>query len=1322
MIYNNMKMKSLAIFRRFSFVILLVLLTANLWGQAALGGEGTEDNPYLISSAADWDVFAGNNTYWGSGVYVQLTASIPTEDEIADGTTGVSTMVGTSSNKYSGNFDGGGHTMTFNNGTLDEPCTVEKCAPFSFAGPGTTIKNLTVEGTIISQKKFAAGLIGWVEGSGTYYITNCTSNITIDCSEIEKGTDSKKYWDCSTGGFIGQIQSGTVYFTNCLFDGSILKGTQNDANRSAGFVSYNNGTKVYFANCSMAGTIELSKSGTFYRANTAKHEYSNCYYITRPTNQDQEQFDSDNCIQAYTDATIGGLTNEIYKKYVINSTNYYIPGAEITGVATTYSYIEGQPVEITPVVKYYGKTLTRGTYYIIKIDGTEVPTGDTPTLSAAGDYTFVVEGKDGSNYGGSVTTTIHVVSYNTWDAVKAILADDSEGDRNITLSADITADVNDGTNTALVVNGTVILNLNDHTINRALVHVNDNHEIVEDYDPDYHGAGQVIIIESGASLTINGSGTITGGFHKGDATYIDGGGIYNLGTLVLNNVRVVGNKVIKRTDGTSEENNFSGRGGGIYSGNTGSLIITGGEIADNEAIGGGGGIYCDRSNPFNMTGVMIRSNISEDKGGGIRVVVSNGKTANLTDCNFINNCATVNTESKGGGIYYDGQSSNSTLYLVNDTFTANSSFLLGGAIYLHRGTINATNCDMNNNVSYSDEVLFTDEESYGGAVCLYSNSTYIMDGGSITGDWSKTNGGGVYIYPNAVLKVKGNVIITNNTQMDFDEEMELISSNNNVYLAGAASGDKIQVVGELGPDAVIGLANSDPGTYIAVADGVSLDHILEHIALDNNENRMIIDENGEVQVYVPYSWNNTETWNGTIATNLSGNLPDDESHVTVNRAIRIPSDCVAEAAEITLNGSGEIIIGDGGQLITSNAVAVTSQKNVVAANAAESTGWYLLSSPVTNPNITSATNLITPVADARYDLYRFNEAVELQWENYKAHSSTDFTTLENGRGYLYRNEHNHTVEIKGTLNVSDVTYGLSCSGYGDLKGFNLIGNPYSHNITKGNSSANILNGDIFEEKYYVLEGREVNEEVVWDWYLNNDGTAIPPVTGILVQAKQAGSVTMTYAPSTASAKGEKEGKNNNLWFTVANSNYMDEVCVEFKEGHGLNKIEHMNEDAPMLYIRHNGEDFASVDMNPDIKAFDLNFEAKTSGFYTLKVKPQGDFGYMHLIDKVADKDIDLLQVDGYEFIGSPVDRKDRFKMVINPLIGEDSDDVFAYQDGSDIMVSGEGELQIFDVTGRFVMSRNVNGYECIGTSMLKTGVYILRIVGDQVKTQKIVVR
>ena len=68
------------------------------------------------------------------------------------------------------------------------------------------------------------------------------------------------------------------------------------------------------------------------------------------------------------------------------------------------------------------------------------------------------------------------------------------------------------------------------------------------------------------------------------------------------------------------------------------------------------------------------------------------------------------------------------------------------------------------------------------------------------------------------------------------------------------------------------------------------------------------------------------------------------------------------------------------------------------------------------------------------------------------------------------------------------------------------------------------------------------------------------------------------------------------------------------------------------------------------------------------------------------------------------------------------EEVFAYQNGSDVVVNGDGLLQIFDMMGRLVNIREIHGVETICTSSLQSGVYIFRMVGDDIKTQRIVVR
>ena len=1276
-------MNKLAISRRFIFTVFAVLMAANLWGQATLLGNGEEESPYLINDATDWETFASwINAGTNASKYYQLTSDIT-----------VSTIVGTNSKKFNGTFDGNWHTLTFNNGSLEEPCTVEKCAPFGFVGPGTTIKNLTVEGTIISKKKFAAGLIGWVEGTtSSYYIINCTSNITINCSKIEQGASNKKY-DCSTAGFIGQIESGNVYFENCIFEGLIDKGTQNSANRCAGFVSYINSGHIYYTNCAMAGSITLTSNiSTFNRNN--KNTFSEAYYINN-------YGDVTNCTQA----TETEPTTVIAKNYLRDSKNYFVPKAIITGLeTTTYPYDKGHPVTITPVVTYCGNFMTRGTDYIIKIDGTEVPTETTPTLDAVGDYTLTIEGKTGSSYAGSQTTTIRVVSFNydTWAGLQEVLADATQGDRIITLSGNITPAL--GTDVALEVNGTVVLNLNGKTIDRGLTEA-----IVK---------GQVIRVNSGANLTINGPGTIKGGFNIAEndtesGVNNDGGGIYNKGILVLNNVDVTHNTCVKMTNNSNAR---TARGGGIYTGSGSSFTMTGGSISNNDGKGGGGGIHCDNATVFEMDNVTIDWNICESKGAGIRVNTSNNHTAYLLGCEVTGNFLTSNSEAKGGGVYLGG----GDLYMENCIINGNSSNKQGAGFFSMNGTTTAKNCEI-----YWNGTNYPDDDNLGGGICLYDNasqgnhSIYIMDGGSVYENNSIGNGGGIYIYDGAEFRVKGNVQILDN----YMASVSTGPTNNNAYLDGTTP---ITVIAPgLGADAIITITpHGDGGTYVTFAEGASTTPAqdLSHFILDNNntnedEYSSMIDEYGKLVIYETYDWSNAATWDGTVATDVSGTVPASSEDVTINRAVKIPSDYTAYAKDITLSTYGSIIIEDGGQLENNNAVAVTAKKNVVRANAENQYGWYLISSPVANPNIANKTNLITTESDPSYDLYRFNQAAENQWENYRG-GHGDFTTLENCRGYLYRNAKAHTIDIDGTLNVSDITYNLSCSGSGDLQGFNLIGNPYSQNITLlnttlvDNSGNQIVDGEshpINLTGFYRLS----KDDGSWGTEITSTSATIAPLEGILVQVDEPRKVKFSKT-----ARGGAKSNGDNIKFTVANSQYEDVAYALFENGLGLNKIEHMNEDVPMIYININDEDFAVATLNDEVKLFDLNFEAKTTGRYTLSVKPQGEFSYLHLYDKLTGEDVDMLQDGEYSFIGSTADNADRFVVRLGNVDNDETPDIFAYQSGDEIIVSGVGELQVFDVMGRLVAQKHVSGVETQNVASLQTGVYILRL-ND--KTQKIVI-
>ena len=157
----------------------------------------------------------------------------------------------------------------------------------------------------------------------------------------------------------------------------------------------------------------------------------------------------------------------------------------------------------------------------------------------------------------------------------------------------------------------------------------------------------------------------------------------------------------------------------------------------------------------------------------------------------------------------------------------------------------------------------------------------------------------------------------------------------------------------------------------------------------------------------------------------------------------------------------------------------------------------------------------------------------------------------------------------------------------------------------------------------------------------------------------------------------------------------------------------------------------------------VNFKANENGTYTLTVSPTlnsqlSTLNYLHLIDNMTGADIDLLAPNGgdarhgdarpcvstYTFTAKTTDYESRFKLVFS--ICEDANgenETFAFISNGNIIVNGEGTLQIFDAMGRQLFSKELSTFNSqLSTLNYTPGVYVLRLInGEHVRTQKIVV-
>ncbi|MCQ2306787.1 MAG: T9SS type A sorting domain-containing protein [Bacteroidales bacterium] len=424
---------------------------------------------------------------------------------------------------------------------------------------------------------------------------------------------------------------------------------------------------------------------------------------------------------------------------------------------------------------------------------------------------------------------------------------------------------------------------------------------------------------------------------------------------------------------------------------------------------------------------------------------------------------------------------------------------------------------------------------------------------------------------------------------------------------------------------------------------------------------------------------------------------------------------VNEDVVLTMNENGlfrnenaaNFVFGYGAQLITDNTGVLATMKKHI-----NGTEWYTISSPLAESvNVTDVTNLIpTTVTETDYDLYRLNETA-FSWENARPETNQEpaFTTIDKGVGYIYSNNAGADyIAFAGEINVEDVECTLTNGGG---HGFNLIGNPFSQNITLADvaGTAELAGG------YYVL-----SNENTWGAMIETGNIA--PLQGFLVQATTAGNATISKPASTG--KGERSNeKNTNIEVIVSNSNYRDNAYAMFGEGTGLNKISHRNAEAPMVYIPQGGEDFAIAFMDENTTLFPVSFKAMTTGKYSISLKATEDVNTLVLIDNMTGTETNMLLEESYSFIGSPADRDNRFtvKLGISQNNGQNDNEHFVYQYGNELVIDGEGMLQVFDVLGRVVISEEVHGQRVNIGSLIK-GAYIVRMTGENVMTQKIIVK
>lgn len=267
--------------------------TVDTWDGTAIAdgfaaGEGTQDNPFQIETAAELAYFAKNVNAgnWYDGEYIVLKNDLDLNNQEW-------TPIGNARKPFKGNFDGNNHTVTGMkiSGALDCVGLFGGCTRHNVY---SAIKNITVKNSDIHGEKFVGAIVGRAEEIN---IENCRSiGNTINgetdvggiCGKIG-GYSGGKVSQCynsskvTGGGRVGGIAGMGSIAENCLNTGEItiireayrsacggIFGMFGDATTSARVTACVNLGKVSGGESfgGIVGKTETSSTG----------HISNCYY------------------------------------------------------------------------------------------------------------------------------------------------------------------------------------------------------------------------------------------------------------------------------------------------------------------------------------------------------------------------------------------------------------------------------------------------------------------------------------------------------------------------------------------------------------------------------------------------------------------------------------------------------------------------------------------------------------------------------------------------------------------------------------------------------------------------------------------------------------------------------------------------------------------------------------------------------------------------------------------------------------------------------------------------------------------------------------
>ena len=390
------------------------------------------------------------------------------------------------------------------------------------------------------------------------------------------------------------------------------------------------------------------------------------------------------------------------------------------------------------------------------------------------------------------------------------------------------------------------------------------------------------------------------------------------------------------------------------------------------------------------------------------------------------------------------------------------------------------------------------------------------------------------------------------------------------------------------------------------------------------------------------------------------------------------------------------------------------------------------------------------------DFYCFYEP-QYHWLNFKRNSLshwhmdnyslnipyTNETTLTPGKGYLLAIDKEQFLQNGGVLNNGEVRIPVTASApdWTGLKGYNLLGNPYQSYLDFDEFVS--INSDLWEgEDYaqtYAVYDPSKKGYIQYTFGASQGGATasrnINMHQGFFIRVSKGGEAVFNNGMRTNTAgNGFRAGEQPryplvNLTLTDDAGNTDAAVLEVSRPENGGGEKLRVGSIKGRISLRHNNKDFAILFRDMTEGSQPLYFDADEDGMFTLSWNTaNADFRELTLVDNITGVRYDMLSHDSYVFEGHANDYKSRFKVVIGSFTSVEEEETvtnnFAFFDGSEWVVNGQGRLTVTDMMGRMVYSANLeNDQNRVNLNGVAQGMYLMQVSnGNGTMVQKIVVR